>query len=84
MASTSAKESSGVVQQPIELSTSGTMNENYGPNQCGSENIVSNTQDLERVPPQGLQSESGTPEPRSNWKVFATMLALSVCFLFTQ
>ena len=80
MALGSSRDSIGADRQPIEmLSTSGTRSENYEPDQCGSENIVSNAQDLE-TPPQGLQSEPETPEPRSNWKIFATMLALSVCF----
>ena len=81
MALGSSRDSIGADRQPIEmLSTSGIMSENYGPDQCGSENIVSNAQDLE-TPPQGLQSdEPETLGPRSNWKIFATMLALSVCF----
>ncbi|GAA89309.1 MFS transporter [Aspergillus luchuensis IFO 4308] len=65
------------------LSTSGTVSENYGPDQCGSENIVSNAQDLE-TPPHGPQSdEPETPGPRSNWKIFATMLALSLALFIS-
>ncbi|GLB18909.1 hypothetical protein AtubIFM61612_008806 [Aspergillus tubingensis] len=83
MALGSSRDSIGADRQPIEmLSTSGTVSENYGPDQCGSENIVSNAQDLE-TPPQGLQPEPETPEPRSNWKIFATMLALSLALFIS-
>ncbi|PYH72313.1 MDR family MFS transporter [Aspergillus vadensis CBS 113365] len=83
MALGSSRDSIGADRQPFEmLSTPGTVSENYGPDQCGSENIVSNAPDLE-TPSQNLQSEPGIPGPRSNWKIFATMLALSLALFIS-
>ncbi|RAL03639.1 MDR family MFS transporter [Aspergillus ibericus CBS 121593] len=77
MALASAKDSGGAAQQPIEMSENGQ-------DQCGSENIVSNTPDLERVlSHQVPESGSEIPEARSNWKVFATMIALSLALFIS-
>ncbi|PYH94793.1 MFS general substrate transporter [Aspergillus ellipticus CBS 707.79] len=54
---------------------------------AGSANIESNNPDLERVPSEtGLQistSNPEEPEPRSNWKIFATMIALSLALFIS-